>query len=83
MRKINYIFKVKIVKNKKAKSEYIKQNMAVVKKILNLLKEEELIEEVRKHPVLYDKIHQEYMEKDAGEQCLEWNCKGNWVFGKW
>ena len=71
MRKINYIFKVKIVKNKKAKSEYIKQNMAVVKKILNLLKEEELIEEVRKHPVLYDKSQQGYMEKDAGEQCLE------------
>ena len=45
--------------------------MAVVKKFLNLLKEEELIEEVRKHPVLYDKIHQGYMEKDAGEQCLE------------
>lgn len=71
MRKVNYIFKVKIVKNKKAKSEYIKQNMAVVKKILNLLKEEELIEEVRKHPVLYDKSQQGYMEKDAGEQCLE------------
>ena len=34
-----------------------KQNMAVVKKSLNLLQEEELTKEVRKYLVLYDKSH--------------------------
>ena len=39
--------------------------MAVAKNSLNLLKEEELTEEVRKYFVLYDKSHKGYMEKDA------------------
>ena len=53
------------MKNKKVKSEHTEQNMAVVKKSLNLLGEEELTEEVNKYPVLYDKCHKGYMEKDA------------------
>ena len=39
--------------------------MAAVKRSLNLLEEEELTEEVRKYPVLYDKNYKVYMEKDA------------------
>ena len=57
--------KFKFVKNKKVKSEYTKQNMTVVKKSLNSLEKEELTAEVRKYPVLYDKNHKVYMDKDA------------------
>ena len=53
------------MKNKKVKSEHTKQNMAVVKKSLHLLEEEELTEEVNKYPVLYDKCQKGYIEKDA------------------
>ena len=42
MFKVNQVLKVRIVKNEKMKSEYTKQNMAVFKKSLNLLKKEEL-----------------------------------------
>ena len=44
----NKTYEVKIVKNKEVKSEYTKQNMAVVKKNLNLLEEKELTEEVER-----------------------------------
>ena len=53
------------MKNNKVKSEYTKQSMAVFKKSLNLLEKEELVEEVRKYPVLYDKSHRWYTEKDT------------------
>ena len=46
-------------------NEYTKQNMAVVKESLNLLEEEELIEEVRKYPVLDSKSHKGHMERDG------------------
>lgn len=39
--------------------------MTIAKKSLNSSEEEELTAEVRKYPVLYDKSHKEYMEKDA------------------
>ena len=39
--------------------------MTIAKKSLNSSEEEELTAEVRKYPVLYDKCHKEYMEKDA------------------
>ena len=54
MFKVNQVLKVRIVKNEKMKSEYTKQNMAVFKKSLNLLKKEELQKKI------YSPISQEF-----------------------
>ena len=54
MRKVNQVLKVRVVKNEKMKTEYAKQNMAVFKKSLNLLKKEEL------QGKIYSPISQEF-----------------------